>query len=101
MAVHRDWDLRIDPPARQFFYLPFGHSEMPADQDRAVRLVHLRLPGQPDTLLHARAHREVIRRFGRFPFRNAALGRIDTPEEAAWLAAGGYGAAVETLRATA
>jgi uncharacterized protein (DUF924 family) len=101
MAVHRDWDLRIDPPARQFFYLPFEHSEMPADQDRAVRLIHMRLPGADDTLLHARAHREVIRRFGRFPFRNAALGRADSPEEVAWLAAGGYGATVAALRAPA
>ena len=101
VAVDRDWDLRIDPPARQFFYLPFEHSEMPADQDRAVRLIRVRMPEAADTLLHARAHREVIRRFGRFPFRNAALGRADTPDEAAWLAAGGYGATVAALRAPA
>ncbi|MCU0907389.1 MAG: DUF924 domain-containing protein [Rhodobacteraceae bacterium] len=100
VAVDREWDMRIDPPARQFFYLPFEHSEMPADQDRAVRLIHVRMPGADDTLLHARAHREVIRRFGRFPFRNASLGRVDTAEEVAWLAAGGYGATVEGLRAT-
>ena len=41
-------------------------------------------------LRHARAHREIIRRFGRFPYRNAALGRESTPEEVAFLAAGGY-----------
>jgi len=99
VAVDRDWDLRIDPPARQFFYLPFEHSEMPADQDRAVRLIRVRMPGADETLLHARVHREVIRRFGRFPFRNAALGRADTPDETAWLSAGGYGATVKSLRA--
>jgi uncharacterized protein (DUF924 family) len=98
MAVDRDWDLRISLPARQFFYLPLEHSEVLVDQDHAVRLIHMRMPDSPETLLHARAHREVIRRFGRFPFRNAALGRTDTPDEAAWLAAGGYAATVTALR---
>jgi uncharacterized protein (DUF924 family) len=101
MAVQRDWDLRIDPPARQFFYLPLEHSETLVDQGQAVRLIHMRMPGADETLLHARAHREVIRRFGRFPFRNAALGRADTPEEVAWLAQGGYASTVESLRAPA
>lgn len=99
MAVDRDWDLRISLPARQFFYLPLEHSEVLVDQDHAVRLIHMRMPGADETLLHARAHRDVIRRFGRFPFRNAALGRTDTPDEVAWLAEGGYGATVEALRA--
>ncbi len=101
MAIQRDWDLRIDPPARQFFYLPLEHSETLVDQGQAVRLIHMRMPDAAETLLHARAHREVIRRFGRFPFRNAALGRADTPDEAAWLAAGGYGATVAALKAGA
>jgi uncharacterized protein (DUF924 family) len=88
-------DLRIEPPARQFFYLPLMHSEHPADQDRCVRLFALRMPGE--NLVHARAHRELIRRFGRFPGRNAALGRANTPAEAAFLAAGGYAALVRAL----
>ena len=50
-------------------------------------------------LLHARAHREIIARFGRFPFRNAALGRATTPEEQDFLAAGAYPALVDRLRA--
>ena len=96
-AILRDWDLRIDPPARQFFYLPLMHSEDPVDQDRCVRLFVDRMPG--DNVLHARAHRTVIRRFGRFPFRNQALGRATLPDEAAWLADGGYGAEVRALQA--
>ena len=73
----------------------------PADQDLSVALMEERLPDSPDTLLHARAHREVIRRFGRFPTRNAALGRENAPGEAEYLASGGYGAVVEALRAQA
>lgn len=99
-ALDAGWDLDAPEPERQFFYLPFEHSEDPADQDLCVRLMGERLPSEPDNLLHARAHREIIRRFGRFPFRNAALGRATTPEEAAFLAAGGYGAAVEALKAS-
>jgi uncharacterized protein (DUF924 family) len=91
--------MKIDEPARQFFYLPLMHSENLADQDRCVRLVLTRLPETGvSNLLHAKAHREVIRRFGRFPHRNAALGRSDTPAEAAFLASGGYGAVVREIK---
>ena len=102
LAVHRRWDLRLPEPGRQFFYLPMMHSENVTHQDRCVRLILTRLPdtGAPN-LLHARAHREVIRRFGRFPYRNAALGRPSTPAEAAYLAAGGYGTTVDALKAAA
>ena len=100
-AVRKGWDRRIDPPARQFFYLPFMHAECPRHQDRAVRLIADRLPqdeGGDSNLLHARAHRDVIRRFGRFPYRNEALGRETTEAEARWTADGGYGATVRALR---
>jgi uncharacterized protein (DUF924 family) len=100
-AVEAGWDMGAPEPERQFFYLPFEHSEDIADQDRCVGLMQERLPANSDNLLHARAHREVIRRFGRFPTRNAALGRESTPEEAEYLAAGGYGAVVEALKAQA
>jgi uncharacterized protein (DUF924 family) len=50
-----------------------------------------------DNLLHARVHREIIRRFGRFPYRNDALGRVSTPEEQAFFDAGGYGAILRQL----
>lgn len=95
-AVDKGFDLAIPLPQRQFFYLPFEHSEDPADQARAVALIGERMDS-PGHLLHARAHQAIIARFGRFPTRNAALGRTDTPKEAAWLAAGGYGAVVRAL----
>lgn len=97
-AISKGWDVRVDPPARQFFYLPLMHSENLCDQDRCVRLFHTRMPQATDNLLHARAHREVIRRFGRFPHRNEALDRESAPEESAFLAEGGYGRAVADVR---
>lgn len=98
IAVQREWDLKIPEPIRQFFYLPFMHAETTADQDRSVCLFLARMPetGRAN-LVHARAHREVIRRYGRFPYRNAALSRATTPAEAEFLATGGYGAVVQEL----
>lgn len=97
-AVAEGWDMGAPEPERQFFYMPFEHSEDPADQARAVELLTERLSSDPDMALHARAHQAVIARFGRFPFRNAALGRESTAEEAAFLAEGGYSAEVARLR---
>ena len=92
VAVLHGRDQRVPLPERQFFYLPLMHSEMPSDQDKSVRLVLLNF-GRDASSAHARAHREIIRRFGRFPYRNAALGRESTPDEVAFLAEGGYRAA--------
>lgn len=101
-AIQRGWDLRIDEPARQFFYLPLMHSENLCDQDRSVRLICERMPESgADNLIHARAHREVIRRYGRFPYRNAALGRADTTPEKSFLDGGGYGAVVRGMEEVA
>lgn len=100
-AIGREWDLRVPEEGRMFFYLPLEHSENLVDQDRCVRLVKARLPGQEEYLLHARAHREQIRRFGRFPMRNEVLRRASTPEEKEFLARGGYRALVEEMRAEA
>lgn len=100
-ALAEGWDLGAPEPDRQFFYMPFEHSENPDDQALAVRLMEERMASDPDMALHARAHAEVIRRFGRFPSRNAALGRVSTPEEEAFLTAGGYGAVVRDLQAGA
>lgn len=95
-AIERNWDMRIDGAPRQFFYLPLMHSENLCDQDRCVRLMCERMPEDAaDNLLHARVHREVIRQFGRFPYRNAALSRNDTQAEKAYAERGGYS---ETLR---
>lgn len=102
MAINRGWDLRIDEPARQFFYLPLMHSENLCDQERCVRLICERMPLHgPENMVHARAHREVIRQFGRFPYRNTALGRPSTAQECAYQAQGGYGATLRQLTAAA
>lgn len=97
-AIAAGWDMGAPEPERQFFYMPFEHSENSADQAMAVQMMVERLPSDPEMALHARAHQAIIARFGRFPGRNAALGRADTPEEAAWIAAGGYGAEVRRLQ---
>lgn len=97
-AVAAGWDMDAPEPERQFFYMPFEHSEHPQDQETAVALLTERMASDPDMALHARAHRAVIARYGRFPTRNAALGRESTPEEEAYLAEGGYAALVQTLK---
>jgi uncharacterized protein (DUF924 family) len=97
-ALLRGRDARVPPPERQFFYLPLMHSEVQANQDRCVRLALLS-SGLGEGLRHARAHREIIRRFGRFPYRNAALGRQSTPEEVAFLEEGGYQKMLDAIAA--
>ncbi|MGB0499263.1 MAG: DUF924 family protein [Rubricella sp.] len=97
-AIAQDLDLLVPEPERQFFYLPFMHSESLTMQERGVRLIMLRM-SEGDNLLHARAHRAVIRQFGRFPYRNDALSRGSTPAERAYIAAGGYGHTVNALSA--
>ena len=86
-AVEAGLDARMPADLRLFAYLPFEHAEDLADQDRAVALIGAL--GNAELDRYARAHREVIARFGRFPHRNAALGRTSTPDEQAWLDAGG------------
>ena len=101
-AIEKGWDLKIAEPARQFFYTPLMHSENQCDQNRCVRLIHERMPEcGPDTLVHSQAHREVIRQFGRFPYRNAAMGRANTQAEKAYLAQGGYGMTLRALQSDA
>jgi uncharacterized protein (DUF924 family) len=97
VSLAAGWDMAAPEPERQFFYLPFEHSELMADQDLAADLMATRL-SDPELALHARAHRAIIARFGRFPTRNAALGRPTTVDEAAWLADGGYMAEVRRLQ---
>lgn len=86
-AIAAGHDRVVAVDLRKFFYLPFAHSEHLADQDRAVELC--RRVGQPD-LGRAEHHRDIVRRFGRFPHRNAILGRPMTKEEEEYLANGGY-----------
>ena len=82
-----DWVIPVD--RRAFVYMPFMHSERIEDQDLCVKLAEERLSGT-GTRDHAIKHREVIRQFGRFPYRNDALGRVSTAEEIAYLDGGGY-----------
>jgi uncharacterized protein (DUF924 family) len=83
-AIDAGLDAGFAPAQRLFFYLPFEHSENLADQDRALALTRALVnAGWTD---FADRHRALIARFGRFPHRNAALGRTSTPEELAALA---------------
>jgi uncharacterized protein (DUF924 family) len=86
-ALAAGYDLQLPRELRKFFVLPFAHSEDLADQERAVALA--RRIG-PDDLAHAEHHRDIVRRFGRFPHRNRILGRESTAEEQQYLANGGY-----------
>lgn len=87
-AIVRGFDAQVSPELRGFFYLPFEHSENPADQERG--LAFFKAAGDADGLKWAEIHADIIRRFGRFPHRNAALGRVTTPEEQAFLDGGGF-----------
>ncbi len=86
-ALELGHDRACGPELRGFFYLPFGHSEHLADQDRSAALC-ADLPEPAPS--HARRHRDIIARFDRFPHRNAILGRPSTALELDWLAAGGF-----------
>jgi uncharacterized protein (DUF924 family) len=87
-AIARGFDRQVAMPERNFFYLPFEHSEELADQERSVALIGQ--TGDADLLKWAERHADIIRRFGRFPHRNAVLGRTTTPDEQAFLDAGGF-----------
>ncbi|HWA61233.1 MAG TPA: DUF924 family protein [Caulobacteraceae bacterium] len=91
-AVEAGHDRAVDPALRTFFYIPFTHSEDPADQARAQALYEglARDLGDPEQVKWTRIHADIIARFGRFPHRNKALGRVTTPEEQAFLDDGGF-----------
>ena len=82
-AVERGFDLSMTSEERLFLYLPFEHSEDREDQARSVHLIGQL--GQEEWTSYAQAHRSIIDRFGRFPHRNAILGRTSTPDELALL----------------
>jgi uncharacterized protein (DUF924 family) len=87
-ALKRGVDARVDTDLREFLYLPFEHSEHLADQLRCVEL--FRKAGGTENLRYAEDHAAIIARFGRFPHRNAILGRPMTAEEQAFLDEGGF-----------
>jgi len=85
--VARGWDRGIPEPRRQFVYLPFEHSEDIADQRESLRL--MAGLADPRSLDYAKKHFDIVDRFGRFPHRNAALGRANRPGEEAAIEEGG------------
>ena len=90
-AIAAGHDGQAPAELRVFFYLPFEHSEGLADQDRCLALVQaLDAASGSEYARWAATHRDIVARFGRFPHRNAALGRISSPEELAYLARGGF-----------
>lgn len=86
-ALAHGFDLQADDDLRNFFYLPLMHSERLADQELALAKTAA-LGEEP--LRHARIHHDTVARFGRFPHRNVLLGRVTTPDEQAFLDAGGF-----------
>jgi uncharacterized protein (DUF924 family) len=96
-GVSRMMDIQLTPVERVFFYMPLQHSESLDDQELGVdrylqverEVASEHKPIFADFRKYAQLHRDIIARFGRFPHRNAILGRRDTPEERAWLASGG------------
>ena len=86
-ALVKGFDRQVDELLRPFFYMPFMHSEHLKDQQRCVELC---AGVDANTQRFAVMHRDIIARFGRFPHRNAGLGRASTPEETAFLADGGF-----------
>lgn len=90
-AIEAGIEGKLTPVQRCFLYLPFEHSEEMADQETSIRLFESLPPAEwRDTVVdYAHRHRDVIREFGRYPHRNAALGRASTAAEEAWLKAGG------------
>jgi uncharacterized protein (DUF924 family) len=92
-AVERGYDRGLLPVERLFVYLPFEHSEALDDQERACELCRplAAFPQTDDAYRYALAHRDIIARFGRFPHRNAILGRASTPEELEFLKQPGSG----------
>lgn len=87
-ALKRGFDRDVPQLERRFFYLPFMHSEILADHERCLELA--RGLGDDEVTQYAELHADIIRRFGRFPHRNAMLGRAMTPDEQAFLDADGF-----------
>lgn len=87
-AIAAARDKAVDPELHTFFYMPYMHSEALSDQERCVAL--MAQSGGQENIKYAEIHRDAIARFGRFPHRNAILGRKSTPEEIAYLESGGF-----------
>jgi uncharacterized protein (DUF924 family) len=90
--IAKGWDQDLEPALRVFAYLPFEHSEDPADQAFSIELfsAHSMATGDTDSLKWAQVHSQIIERYGRFPHRNPVLGRETTVEERLFLSEGGF-----------
>lgn len=88
-AITRRFDQLVHAKRRAFFYMPFMHAESLAVQGESVDLFKARLPSTMNVPF-AIEHRDIVKRFGRFPHRNNVLGRTSTPDEIAFLKAGGF-----------
>lgn len=91
-------DRQIPVKRREFIYMPFLHSEELSDQDRGLELFMTKMDDPNYDVVHAKAHREIIKRFGRFPYRNDAFGRKTTQEEQSFLDGGGYAAILKQFQ---
>lgn len=89
VSIEKHWDTEMPAPPRGFFYLPFMHSELLEDQQRCLELITKNNP-EPESIRFAKDHLDIIKRFGRFPHRNALLARETTPDEQAFLDEGGF-----------
>lgn len=87
-AIEKGYDRQVEPGLRRFFYLPFMHSESLRHQERSVALNEAL--GIPEAVKFAHHHHDIIARFGRFPHRNAILGRETTPAEEEFLKMDGF-----------
>lgn len=86
-AIEAGFDRQCEPTLQRFFYLPFMHSEVLAEQERSVEL---NAALDDNTQRYAVLHRDIVARFGRFPHRNRMLGRTSTAEEQKFLDEGGF-----------
>ena len=89
IMIENGWDLKLEQDPRSFVYMPFMHAEDLTMQAKCVDLTDRRLDNE-NQLFHAKAHMQLIEKFGRFPHRNKILGRTSTAEELMHLADGGY-----------
>lgn len=96
-AITKKLDMDINTPERQFVYLPFCHSEKMENQKLALDYMSQRMGGDQGNARHAKVHMEIIKKFGRFPYRNNALGRETTAAEQKFLDNNGYQTILNSL----
>ncbi len=99
-SIRKDFDLEIHGEEQQFFYMPFEHSELIAEQDNAVFYMENRMRNGDTLILHAKVHHNIITKFDRFPYRNKVLGRMSTEDEFHFLGNNGYQTLLKKLEKT-